>query len=72
MGILGKMDWVIVHLRFLGHIPAFWLGLQAVSAYHTVRRYPDLIPIPLASHLRLSLHLPAIVVSHLETVSADV
>lgn len=64
------MNLVIVFLRFLGHIPSFWLGVQSVSTYHTVRRYPDLIPIAPGSHLHLSLHLPAIAVSLLNLVTA--
>ena len=57
------MALLIILLRFLGHIPTFWFAVQCVSLYQTVRAYPDLMPISPGSHLRISLHLPAIAVS---------
>ena len=61
------MNPVIVILRFFGHIPTFWLMYASISEYRTVRRYPDLISIAPESHLQLSLHIPAIAVSLLQS-----
>lgn len=58
-----NMNLVIIILRFLGHIPTFWLAGQSTSVYHTVRKFPDLIQnAPGGANLRVSLHLLAIAV----------
>lgn len=65
------MNWVIILLRFLGHIPTFWLGAASSQKYHTVRRYLELIPLAPGSHLQVSIHIPAILASlHLWVLEA--
>lgn len=57
------MSYHITFLRFIGHIPCFILASDASSLYNSLRKHPDLIPIPPGSHFRASMHLPAVVVS---------
>ena len=61
------MSLVIVILRFLAHIPAFWLAAESVKMYQNIRRYPDLIQdAPGGVNLKVSLHLLAIAVRNFD------